>query len=159
VLIPKFTEESIPKFGTEGNGMKKICLTKSPAPTNRIDSMLSSETCFGTEFRIIVFSAEWFGTEFLVFAYIFVPWNVIPSCFLFRGMVQNGILSIFLLCGMAQNGIPRIFCSAEQPEFRQNKPIVPSIFLSEIANLGWTSEATPELCSRPPPPTLHSCIC
>ncbi len=38
------------------------------------------------------------------------------------------------------NGIPRVFCSAKQPEFRRNKPIVPSIptsaeyFLSEIAN-------------------------
>ncbi len=28
---------------------------------------------------------------------------------------------------MIRNGIPRVFCSAEQPEFRRNKPIVPSI--------------------------------
>jgi hypothetical protein len=66
--IPRFTEESIPKLGTEGNGMKKISFTKNPAPANRIDSIFSSETCLGTEFRVVDFSAEWFGTEFQVFA-------------------------------------------------------------------------------------------
>ncbi len=55
---------------------------------------------------------RWFRTEFREFASIFVPW--------YR------ILSIFLLCGMVRNGILRIFCSAEQPEFHRNKPIVPS---------------------------------
>jgi hypothetical protein len=116
VLIPRHsevTEESIPKLGTEGNGMKKISFTKNPAPSNRIDRLFSSETCFGTEFRVVVSSAEWFITEFRAFASNFVPWYRIPS--------------IFLLCGTVRNGIPRIFCSAEQPEFRQNKPIVPSI--------------------------------
>ncbi len=67
----------------------------------------------GTEFRVGISSAEWFRTEFLAFASNFVPWYRIPS--------------IFLLCGIVRNGIPRIFCSAEQPEFRRNKPIVPSI--------------------------------
>ncbi len=59
------------------------------------------------------------------FAYIFVPRYGIPSIFLFRGMVRNGI--------------PRVLCSAEQPEFRRNKPICfvyyvfpLIIFLSEI---------------------------
>jgi hypothetical protein len=28
--------------------------------------------------------AEWFGTEFREFASIFVPWNGITSCFLYR---------------------------------------------------------------------------
>jgi hypothetical protein len=70
--------------------------TKNPAQQTelRIGNMFSSETCFGTEFRFVVSSAEWFGTEFLVFAYIFVPRNGIPSCFLFCGMFPNGILSI-----------------------------------------------------------------
>jgi hypothetical protein len=63
VLIPRFTEESIPKLGTEGNGMKKISYTKSPAP---VDSIFSSETCFGTEFRVVVSSTEWFRSEFRV---------------------------------------------------------------------------------------------
>ncbi len=38
--IPKFTEESIPKLRTEGNGMKKISITKNPAPANRIRDTL-----------------------------------------------------------------------------------------------------------------------
>jgi hypothetical protein len=74
--------------------MKKISFTKNPAPAYRIDSMFSSGTCFGMEFRVVVSSAEWFGTEFLVLAYIFVPRNGIPSSFLFRGMVKNGIPSV-----------------------------------------------------------------
>jgi hypothetical protein len=28
VFIPRFTEESIPRLGTEGNGMKKLVLQK-----------------------------------------------------------------------------------------------------------------------------------
>jgi hypothetical protein len=56
-----FTEESIPKFGTEGYG--KISFTKNPVPANRIDSMFSSETCFGTEFRVVVSSKEWFRVQ------------------------------------------------------------------------------------------------
>jgi len=30
---------------------------------------------------------------------------------------------------MVRNIIPRVVCSAEQPEFRRNKPIVPAIFV------------------------------
>jgi hypothetical protein len=84
------------------------------------------------------FVKDMLRTEFREFSF-FVPRNEIPSCFLFRGMVQNRIprvcfyfcsmyriLSIFLLCVTVRNGIPRVFCSAEQPEFRRNKPIVPS---------------------------------
>jgi hypothetical protein len=66
----------------------------------------------GTEFRVVFSSAEGFETEFREYASIFVPWNGIPSCFLFRGRVRNGI--------------PRGFCSAEQPEFRRKSPFVPS---------------------------------
>ncbi len=47
------------------------------------------------------------------FASIFVP--------------QYGIPSIFLFLGMVRNGISRVLRSAEQPEFRRNKPIVPPI--------------------------------
>jgi hypothetical protein len=45
----------------------------------------------GTEFRAVFSSAEEFGTELWEFASIFVPWNGIPRCFLFRGRVRNGI--------------------------------------------------------------------
>jgi hypothetical protein len=107
--------------------MKKISVTKNPAPTNRINSLFSFKTCFETEFR--------------EFASIFVPLNRILSSFLFRGMVQNGIPRVcFYFCsygtefrvffsfvGMVRNGITKVFCSAEQLEFRRNKPIVPSI--------------------------------
>jgi hypothetical protein len=49
---------------------------------NRIDSIISSETCFGMEFRVVVSSTVWFGTEFQVLAYIFTPRNGIQSvCF------------------------------------------------------------------------------
>ncbi len=67
----------------------------------------------GTEFRVFFSSVEWLGTEFRAFASNFVPWYRIPI--------------IFLLCGTVRNGYPRIFHSVEQPEFRRNKPIVPSI--------------------------------
>ncbi len=53
----------------------------------------------GTEFRVVISSAEGFGTELWEFASIFVPQNGIPSCFLF--------------CGKVRNGIPRVFCSGE----------------------------------------------
>ncbi len=72
--------------------MKKISFTKNPAPANRIDSMFSSKTCFGTEFRVIVSSSEWLETKFQVFART-VPRNGILSCFFFHRMVQNGIPS------------------------------------------------------------------
>jgi hypothetical protein len=77
----------------------------------------------GTEFRVVFFSAEWFRTEFREFASIFVPWYRISS--------------IFILCGTVRNGIPRVFCSAEQPEFRQDKPIVPSIPSFAETNFCW----------------------
>ncbi len=48
--------------------------------------------------------SELIGTEFQVFAYIFVPRNGIPSCFLFRGTVQIRIPSVCILfCFMAKN--------------------------------------------------------
>ncbi len=63
----------------------------------------------GTEFRAVFSSAEWFGMKWMSFASIFVPQYEIPSIFL----------------GMVRNGIPRVLRSAEQLEFRRNKPIVP----------------------------------
>jgi hypothetical protein len=57
-----------------------------------------------TKFWVVFSSAEVFGREFQEFASIFVPQNGIPSCFLFRGMVQNGIPRVFFyLCSMLQN--------------------------------------------------------
>jgi hypothetical protein len=67
-----------------------------------------------TELRVVFFSAEWFKTEFQVFASIFVPRNRIPSCFLFRRMVQNGILRVsFFFCSTVQNS-EHFFSSAER---------------------------------------------
>jgi hypothetical protein len=97
--------------------MKKICLTENPAPANRIDSMFcprhdwerNSEGFLlflfhGTECRVVFSSAEWFGTEFQGFAYIFVPRNGTPSCFLLRGMVQDRIPRVcFYFCSIVQN--------------------------------------------------------
>ncbi len=58
----------------------------------------------GTEFWVFFSSAEWFGTKFREFASIFVPWNWIPSCFLFRGRVQNGIPRLcFFIVSMERN--------------------------------------------------------
>ncbi len=79
--------------------MKKISLTKNPAPANRIGSVFlsgDSESLLlflfqGTEFRVDFSSAEWLGREFREFASILVPWHRIPSSernsesFLFRG--------------------------------------------------------------------------
>jgi hypothetical protein len=88
--IPRVPEESIPRLGTEGNGMKKISFTKNSAPENRIDSIFSSETCF--------------GKEFLELSSIFVPRNGIPSCFLFRGMIRNRIpIVCFYCCSTERN--------------------------------------------------------
>ncbi len=72
------------------------------------------------------------------FTIIHVPRNGIPSCFLFRGMARNKIPRVLLLHGMefraffssaewVQNEIPRFLRSAEQAEFRRNKPIFPPI--------------------------------
>jgi hypothetical protein len=62
VLIPRHSEVYRRVSSEAQNGMKKISFTKNPAPANRIDSMFSSETCFETEFRVVVSSAEWFRT-------------------------------------------------------------------------------------------------
>ncbi len=74
----------------------------------------------GKEFQVVFSSAEWFGTEFREFSSIFVPWNGISSCVLFRRRVRNrlwefasifvlrkGIPSYFLFRGRVRNGIPR----------------------------------------------------
>jgi hypothetical protein len=82
--------------------MKKICFTKNPDPANRTDNMFSSETCFGTEFRVVFSSAEWFRTEFRAFASNFVPWYRIAAFFssaetncsvysVFRGIILSEI--------------------------------------------------------------------
>jgi hypothetical protein len=66
--IPRFTEESISRLGTEENGMKKNCFTNNPAPN------FKSLIYFfhGTELQAFFSSAERFGTEFREFS---VPRN------------------------------------------------------------------------------------
>ncbi len=79
--IPKFTEESIPKLGTERNDMKKIGFTKILLqqteltacffPRNASERNSKSLLLFlfhGTEFLVFFSSAEWFGTEFRKFS-------------------------------------------------------------------------------------------
>jgi hypothetical protein len=78
---------------------------------NRIPSVCFY--CCSTERNSELFSLPRFRIELREFTSIFVPWYGIPG--------------IFLLCRTVRNGIPRVFCSAEQPESRRNKPIVPSI--------------------------------
>ncbi len=102
MLIPRHsevTEESIPKLGTEGNGMKTVSFTKNPSPANIMTAYLrprhtserNSElfslprNCsdrnsdnlhlilfYSKEFRAFFSSVERFGTEFREFS---VPWN------------------------------------------------------------------------------------
>ncbi len=64
--IPKFTEETIPKLGTEGNGMKKFVLQKILLQQTELTA------CFCPRHLR----------------------NAIPNSFLFRGIVQNGIQSV-----------------------------------------------------------------
>ncbi len=139
--IPRSAEESIPKLGTKQIGnMQKTLVLKI--------SLNNLTKWFACTSKVV----KYFGMEFREFASIFVLLNGVPSRFFFRGMVRS--LLIFLLhvmeCraffsttewfgtelqefatlfvhGMVRNTIPRIFCSAEQPEFRRNNPIVPSI--------------------------------
>ncbi len=106
----------------------------------RVNSEVRSESFFylfhSTEFQAFFSSAEWFRMEFLEFASTFVPRYGFPSIFLFRGMVRNVI--------------PRDFCSAEQPEFRRNKPFVTSIPYSEELFLVRNSQpyGPARLCSQ-----------
>jgi hypothetical protein len=95
VLISRHSEvygrfHSKARNGTELHG--KISFMKKPAPENRIESMLSSAKCFGTEF--------WEDAP------IFVSRSRIPSCSLFpgTGMVRNRIPSVCLyFCTMEWN--------------------------------------------------------
>jgi hypothetical protein len=58
VLIPRFTEESIPRLGTEENGMS---FTKNPAPPNRIDRMFLSRDMLRNGIPNVCF--DFFSTE------------------------------------------------------------------------------------------------
>ncbi len=168
--MPRSTEESIPKLGTEIR--KKIVfwnsknnLTKWFVRTSKV--LNASKWNFESllvflfhriEFRVLFSSAEGFGTESWEFASIFVIPNGIPSIFLFRGIprvcfyfcctVQSS--KHFFFHEMVWNGIPRDFCSTEQSEFRRNSAtnqncFVYSVFreiffLSEIANPTYSTE-------------------
>jgi hypothetical protein len=58
----------------EENGIKNLVIQKILLKQTELTHVFV-ETCFGTEFRVVISSAEWFGTEFQVFAYIFVPFR------------------------------------------------------------------------------------
>jgi hypothetical protein len=116
--------------------MKKINFTKNPPPANKIDSM----TCFGTEFRLVISSAEWFGTESERLLLIFFHGTEFRAFFCsaerfgteFREFSvpwssRNSAGTNLLFRGTARIPPEQTCCSAEQPEFRRNKPVVPSI--------------------------------
>ncbi len=92
--------------------------------------MFSSQTCFGTEFRVVFFYAEWFRMEFRAFASNFVPWYRIPSIFfpLRNGSEQNS--KNFLFRGTAGILPEQSNCSVYSV-FRWIN------FMSEIANPMW----------------------
>jgi hypothetical protein len=132
--IPRFTEESIPRLGTEENTIKNICFTKNPALSAYFCPRHASER--NSESLLLFFSTERNSEHF---SPLRNGSERNSESFLFRGMVQNEITRVcFYFCSMVQNsehfsplwngsdGIPRVFCSAEQPEFRRYKPIVPS---------------------------------
>jgi hypothetical protein len=84
--------------GIVWNGIPRVCLYYCSTEQKselffllRNGSERNSERLliYGTEFRVVISSAEWLGTEFRKFAAIFDPRNGIPSCFLFCRRVQN----------------------------------------------------------------------
>ncbi len=96
--VPRFTEKSILKLGTDQNYMKKLVLQK---------------TCSSKQNWKHVFVCEMLRTEFWwEFASFFVLQNGILNCFLFRGMVENGIPSICFYF-FPRNGFQVVFFSAE----------------------------------------------
>jgi hypothetical protein len=102
-------------FSLTRNGLEQSSELFS-LPRNGLEQNSKSLLLFlfhGTEFRVVLSSAEWFRAEFREFSSIYVP------CY--------RILSIFLLYGGVRNRITRVFSFAEHTEFRRNKPIVPSI--------------------------------
>ncbi len=119
----------------------EACLRWQNASEQNSDSLLLF-LFHRTEFRVASLPWNGFKMKFREFSSIFVPQSRIPS--------------IFLLCGMVWNRIPGVLCSAEQPEFRQNKPTVPyippsmEIFFSEIANPNVDGRPLPlNWCSAP----------
>ncbi len=80
----------------------------------------------GMQFWAFFSSAEWFVTEFREFASIFVPLYIIPSIFLFHGLVRNGIPRVFSSRNSRNSeGTNQLFRLFRLPRI---------IFLSEIAN-------------------------
>ncbi len=105
--IPRFTEESIPRLRTEGNGMKKKLV---------LQKILLQQT---------VFFRDSFGTEFREFVSIFVPRNRIPSCLLlFCSMEQN-----FEHFSPMRNGLER---NSDSFLFRGTAGIPPELIICSI---------------------------
>jgi hypothetical protein len=133
--------------------MKTIGFTKNPALANRIDSVFSSETCFGTEFRefaSIFFhgmgfrvgssSADWFRTQFREFPSFFVPWYRILN--IFSPVEYFGTeFREFSVPRNSRNsaGTNQLFCLFRFP---QNN------FLSEIANPSAAGSPTPTVSAQ-----------
>ncbi len=124
--IPRFTEESIPKLGTKQNDTKKICLKKSSPCKQNLQRVFIRDMLRNKILRVCYY-------------FCFKERNAELVSLPLNGLEQNSkCLLLFFFRGpefrvvfsseeWVQNRIPRVSCLAEQPEFRQNKPIVPSI--------------------------------
>jgi hypothetical protein len=128
VLIPRFREEPILGFGKEENGIQKISFTKNPPLGRNFESLL---LFFPTEGNFEHFPPLGNGSERNSKSFLFhgVVQNGIPRVsFYFCSMVQNSEHSSPLCNGSERNSESFLFRgTAGKPEFRRNKPIVPSI--------------------------------
>ena len=122
--IPRFTEESILRNGTESRAKKLFYITASKVIFSHTICEIFGCRVLWTKMKVScsrkqncehVFVREMLRNKIpkVCFYSIFDPPNGIPNCFLFHGMVRKGI--------------SRVFCSSEQPKFRWNKPFVSSI--------------------------------
>ncbi len=81
MLIPRHSEVYGRVYSEARNGRKwhEKNYFKNPTPANRIDSMFSSETCFGTEFRVVVSSGEENSKCLLIFLFHGTEFRVVFS--------------------------------------------------------------------------------
>ncbi len=106
--IPRFTEKSIPRLGTEENKMNRIEYCRQHVFVRDMLRNGIPRACFyffslPNGISRVFCSAEWFRTKFREFASVFVPWYRMPSILLLCGTVWNS--ESFIFRGTA--GIPR----------------------------------------------------
>ena len=79
--------DSKQKFPIPGNRVETVFIYCKMLWNKILKKSLLLFLFHGTGFRVVFSSAKWFGIEFLEFASIIVPWNIIPSIFIFPGMI------------------------------------------------------------------------